>query len=130
MWRFLQIRDLAIKELAAHAQSLDCMQRILFGKQYDVSAWIRSGYTDLARRDVPISFEEAAQIGWELTIRIYQAREVALRTPYYPGLHNVDPPALFQEEFKAADSASAAYQYVDPNPPPQPTYHYYDSDSD
>ncbi|KAJ6589971.1 hypothetical protein DFH09DRAFT_884882, partial [Mycena vulgaris] len=78
LWRFLEIRDLAIKQLASHAQSLDCLQRILFGKQYDVSAWLRSGYTDLARRVTPISLAEATQIGWELTLRIYQAREAAL----------------------------------------------------
>ncbi|KAJ7655374.1 hypothetical protein B0H17DRAFT_1021590 [Mycena rosella] len=120
LYRFLELRELAIQELATHAQSLDCMQRVALGKQYDVAAWIRSGYTDLARRDAPISLEESSTIGWELTLRIYQAREVALRTGYsrysVPNVQNVDVEALFQKEFRAADSASAAYKFVEPNP--------------
>ncbi|KAJ7496812.1 hypothetical protein FB451DRAFT_1359348 [Mycena latifolia] len=133
LWRFLEIREVAIKELASHAQSLDCIKRILLGKQYDVAAWLRSGYTDLARRDTPISLEEATTIGWELAIRIYQAREGALkanisRNSLYKG---IDVGTLFKEEFKGADAASAAYRFVDPSPPPPRRRVYiYDSDSD
>ncbi|KAJ7655372.1 hypothetical protein B0H17DRAFT_377824 [Mycena rosella] len=68
LWHFLEIRNLAIEKLTLHAGWLGSIERILLAKQYDVSAWLRSGYTDLARRKEPISLEEAAKIGWELKL--------------------------------------------------------------
>lgn len=123
LWQFLEIRDLAVKELAGHAQSLDSIERILLGKQYDVSAWLRSGYTDLARRDTSISLEEAKKIGWEATLMIFQSREASMKTNYYAGrsqYEHVDVETPFREVFKAADDASAVYKRVDPNPPVAP----------
>ncbi|KAJ7772029.1 hypothetical protein DFH07DRAFT_997847, partial [Mycena maculata] len=61
MWLFSEARILAIRHLTGH--SLDCIQRILLGRQYDVSEWLRSGYTELARRSTSISSEEANKIG-------------------------------------------------------------------
>ncbi|KAJ7772024.1 hypothetical protein DFH07DRAFT_937719 [Mycena maculata] len=105
LWHFLEIRELAIKQLDAHAaNSLDCVERILLGKQYDVSAWLRSGYQDLARRKTPISMDEAKQLGWEVTLQIFHLREGAVthgRNPY----KNLELGDLFQAEFKRLDSA-------------------------
>ncbi|KAJ7099501.1 hypothetical protein B0H15DRAFT_820494 [Mycena belliarum] len=137
LWRFLEIRELAMKELTCRVESLECFQRILYGKQYDVAVWLRSGHTDLARRVNLITLEEATifTIGWDLALRIYQAREALLKSSNRFGsvvCGGLNVASLFEEEFKAADAASAPYKYVDPNSPPPPpvVYYYYDSGPD
>ncbi|KAJ7496813.1 hypothetical protein FB451DRAFT_1549850 [Mycena latifolia] len=107
LWHFLEVRDLAIQQLTSHAESLDCIERILFARKYDVSAWLRSGYTDLARRKEPISLEEARKIGLEVALQIYQAREAAVMPAGQPqnAYRAVDLGSLFQAELERADSA-------------------------
>ncbi|KAJ7125209.1 hypothetical protein C8R44DRAFT_782592 [Mycena epipterygia] len=108
LWHFLEVRELAIEQLTSHAQSLDCIERILFGRQYGVAAWLRSGYTDLAQRKAPISVEEAAKISWEVALQIYQAREAVVAksslSPANP-YHTLSLGDLFQAEFTRADAA-------------------------
>ncbi|KAJ7029982.1 hypothetical protein C8F04DRAFT_739610 [Mycena alexandri] len=106
LWDFIEVRDFAIKELLFHAESLDCVARILLGRQYDVSAWIRSGYTELARRRTPITSAEAMKIGYEVALQISHLREAAVAT----GLTNnpfsdADLGTAFDAELKRADSA-------------------------
>ncbi|KAJ6593369.1 hypothetical protein B0H19DRAFT_1246152 [Mycena capillaripes] len=108
LWDFLEVRDLAIQQLAMYAEgTLNATERIVLGRKYDVSSWLRSGYTELAKRKTPISLEEAAKIGWEVTLQICQLREAAVapegraRNPY----ENVSLGTAFQAEFKRADVA-------------------------
>ncbi|KAJ7210502.1 hypothetical protein GGX14DRAFT_625811, partial [Mycena pura] len=62
-WFFLDARALAIQQLGGEA--MEPVERIVLAKQYDVSAWLRSGYAELARSSVGISAEDAEKIGWE-----------------------------------------------------------------
>ncbi|KAJ7701988.1 hypothetical protein B0H16DRAFT_1250227, partial [Mycena metata] len=78
LWDFIEVRDFAITELRFYAESLDCVARILLGRRYDVSTWIRSGYTELARRRTAITSEEAMKIGYEVALQISQLREAAV----------------------------------------------------
>ncbi|KAJ7157740.1 hypothetical protein C8R46DRAFT_852931, partial [Mycena filopes] len=78
LWDFIEVRDLAIGKLEEYAESLDEIARIQLGRDYDVSTWIRSGYTELAQRKSPISSEEAAKIGFEVALQICQLRETAI----------------------------------------------------
>ncbi|KAJ7876095.1 hypothetical protein B0H14DRAFT_2568382 [Mycena olivaceomarginata] len=59
LWDFIEVRNLAIEQLGPYSESLDCIERILFARKFDVSAWLRSGYSELARRRAAISFREA-----------------------------------------------------------------------
>ncbi|KAJ7287070.1 hypothetical protein C8J57DRAFT_1652734 [Mycena rebaudengoi] len=114
LWRFLEIRDLAIEQLENYTEALASLDRIVLGKKHAVSAWVRSGYTDLVRRQKSITEEEARYIGWELALRIYQAREEAvggrLGNAVYKTYRALSVLDLFDEEFRLADSESAVYK--------------------
>ncbi|KAJ7189550.1 hypothetical protein GGX14DRAFT_59485, partial [Mycena pura] len=105
-WHFLQVRDLAIRQLGEHALSLSPVSRIVLGRQYDVSTWLRSGYIELARRKASITTEEATKIGLEVALEIFRLRETAMHStrdlnPY----EKIELGSLFEAEFKRADSA-------------------------
>ncbi|KAJ7188792.1 hypothetical protein C8R46DRAFT_1341462 [Mycena filopes] len=107
LWDFVELRTFAIEQLNVYAESLDCIARIQLGRDYDVSTWIRSGYTELARRRTPITSDEASKIGFEVALQIYQLREAAAA----PASLSKNPFAVanlgtvFEDEFKRADSA-------------------------
>ncbi|KAJ7464530.1 hypothetical protein FB451DRAFT_1263750 [Mycena latifolia] len=116
LWRFLDARDLAIQQLTERG-GLGSVERILLARQYDVAPWLRLGYTELARREEGISLEDAEKIGWETTVRLYHTREAAIKS-YASGSYRygsqshfqfADVEGAFQEEFRRADLASAAY---------------------
>ncbi|KAJ7647769.1 hypothetical protein FB45DRAFT_1019981 [Roridomyces roridus] len=111
MWDFLEVRELAIEKLGDHATSSDCVERILLGRQYNVSSWARSGYADLAKRETSISVEDAAKIGLEATVQIFKLRESLLKTDSLKTLELGD---LFKAELQQMDSAH------DPSSPPLP----------
>ncbi|KAJ7812026.1 hypothetical protein B0H14DRAFT_3879861 [Mycena olivaceomarginata] len=110
-WRFLDARNLAIEQLQRRAD-LQIVERILLARQYDVVAWLRKGYIDLARRKQCISQEEAKKIGWETAFRICEAREAAITRKcddysYFLGYTDIED--KFREEFKEAEFASAVF---------------------
>ncbi|KAJ7509740.1 hypothetical protein B0H11DRAFT_1659872, partial [Mycena galericulata] len=76
LWYFLEARDLAIQQLTN--QVTDSVERILLARKYEVSAWLRIGYTDLARREEGISLVDAEKIGWKTTVQLYHSREAAI----------------------------------------------------
>ncbi|KAJ7876096.1 hypothetical protein B0H14DRAFT_2283410, partial [Mycena olivaceomarginata] len=75
LWDFIEVRNFAIEKLTLYAGSLDCIERILFARQFDVSAWLQSGYVELAQRKAFISSKEAEKIGWETALQICELRE-------------------------------------------------------
>ncbi|KAF8216986.1 hypothetical protein K438DRAFT_1798115 [Mycena galopus ATCC 62051] len=114
-WRFLDARDLAIKHLSDQPD-IAIVDRILLARQYDVAAWLRKGYTDLAQRPRGISTEEAKKIGWEAAFRICEARDQALQKQYayrfnFAGtFQSINVEDLFEEDFKQVELASAAFK--------------------
>ncbi|KAJ7210480.1 hypothetical protein GGX14DRAFT_363351, partial [Mycena pura] len=115
MWCFLDVRSLAIQQI--DLLGLQSVERILLARAYHVSPWLRTGYTELARREEGISEEDAEKIGWKTTVQLYQVRETAIKnytTPSRPQygqsrFQNVDVETTFREEFRLADAASAVY---------------------
>lgn len=106
LWDFIEVRNLAIEQLGPYSESLDCIERILFARKFDVSTWLRSGYSELARRKAAISSREAEKIGWEVALQICQIREATVLTfsnqnPY----RTASLGDVFRAEFKRADSA-------------------------
>jgi hypothetical protein len=107
LWDFIEVRNLAIEQLTSYAGSLDCIERILFARKFDVSAWLQSGYVELARRKAVVSAEEAGKIGWETALQICQLREAKTlstssgKNPY----EKIDLGDTFQAELKRADAA-------------------------
>ncbi|KAF7296051.1 hypothetical protein MKEN_01420200 [Mycena kentingensis (nom. inval.)] len=112
LWRFLEIRALALTRLDLALQN-DCVQQILLGRQYDVVSWLRDGYGALARREEPITLEEARAIGWETALKVFTARETTLAAVYgRPNLYlqRVDAESVFAEEIRATEAAGAGYE--------------------
>ncbi|KAJ6565097.1 hypothetical protein B0H10DRAFT_2113908 [Mycena sp. CBHHK59/15] len=117
LWYFLDARDLAIRQLTGRA--IGSVDRIMLARKYDVAPWLRSGYTELARREEGISLEDAAKIGWETTVMLYQTREAAIKgfLTTHRSYNNyqdnrfqfADVEGTFREEFRQAERASAAY---------------------
>ncbi|KAF8199894.1 hypothetical protein K438DRAFT_1822746 [Mycena galopus ATCC 62051] len=106
LWDFIDVRDLAIQQLALYSRSLDCVERIVFAREHDVSSWLESGYTELVRRKTIISPEEAKKIGWDVALQICKLREASVLTqlnenPY----EKLELGDTFQAEIKRADSA-------------------------
>ncbi|KAJ7210475.1 hypothetical protein GGX14DRAFT_450839 [Mycena pura] len=107
MWCFIAIDLLGLQSV----------ERILLARAYHVSPWLRTGYTELARREEGISLEDAEKIGWKTTVQLYQVRETAIKnytTPYRPQygqsrFQNADVETTFGEELRLADAASAVY---------------------
>ncbi|KAJ7736937.1 hypothetical protein B0H16DRAFT_1379990 [Mycena metata] len=105
LWDFMEVRALAIKHLTSYTNSLDCIERILLGRQYNVSSWLRSGYTELARRRGPITSTEASKIGFEVALEISHLREAAVAPAGRPNpFQSVCLGTAFEAEFVCADS--------------------------
>jgi len=109
-WYFLDTRDLAIKQLNKRSD-VGSADRIVLARQYDVPDWLRTGYTDLARRNEEISPEDAQKIGWETAYQLGRVREMAMKRSgdwtYY--LQYADVDNTFGEEFRQAELASSAF---------------------
>ncbi|KAF7356247.1 hypothetical protein MVEN_00956200 [Mycena venus] len=121
-WYFLATRDLAIKQLDK-LPDMGSVERILLARQYDVPHWLKTGYTQLARRAAGISQEEAAQIGWETAFQLCQVREAAMKAGNTSCLRSLERHAnvegTFREEFKQAELASAGYSSETASEPPR-----------
>jgi len=122
-WYFLDTRDLAINQLDK-LTDMGNVERILLARQYDVPAWLRMAYRNLVQRHEGIPPEDAEKIGWETGFRLYQVREMALKSkkafgnslPY--AVQYIEP--VFGEEFRQAELASAAYSRSSRSATPSP----------
>jgi len=106
MWYFLEIRDLAIKQLTPILGAVD---RIVFAKQYSVATWLRSGVAELARRVESLTLDEARKIGLETAIKIFRVREQANPYNRHGIYQNARIEGEFDEELREAEQGSAIY---------------------
>jgi hypothetical protein len=72
----LRLRTFAIENLTNY-KGMDAVERILLGREFSVSHWIKSGYKDLIVQYEPLTPEQADKIGSSLAVRIFRARENA-----------------------------------------------------
>ncbi|KAJ6456084.1 hypothetical protein C8R45DRAFT_580958 [Mycena sanguinolenta] len=120
-WCFLEIRDLAIKQISDRSD-FTLVERIVLGRQYEIAVWIRYGYENLLHRPWGgILPEEAKQIGWETTFQICAAREKWLSTRGTKNgwsycMQNIDVEDFFGEEIRQAGLASAAFAQPEQKP--------------
>ncbi|KAF8216984.1 hypothetical protein K438DRAFT_1798113 [Mycena galopus ATCC 62051] len=106
LWRFLAARHLAITQLQSRTD-MDGVELVLLGRQYDVAAWLRKGYTDLAKRRNVLSREEAEKVGWETAFLLCQVREKSGGARKGPLVEEA-----FKEELGQAEKASAQFKLV------------------
>lgn len=72
LWSMTNIRQLAVERLSSCASSAT---KLLLGKQYLISKWIRDGYLELCTRPEPLNEEEGSKLDWREIIKISAARE-------------------------------------------------------
>ncbi|KAJ7798185.1 hypothetical protein B0H14DRAFT_2907677 [Mycena olivaceomarginata] len=113
LWRFLDIRNLAIRHLET--------QGIILARKYHVAQWLRSGYEAFAQGYyLSMSPMDADMIGWETAAKIYRIREETAcrhRENNNRGRSNDNPnpfadadvDGAFSEEFRRAEADSAEY---------------------
>lgn len=77
MWSINAARELAISELSCTV--MQTMDRIILGKAYAVDDWVLSGYTEITKRDRPISPEEGKVLGGVAVALLSQVREAACK---------------------------------------------------
>ncbi|KAH6885483.1 hypothetical protein BKA70DRAFT_1337585 [Coprinopsis sp. MPI-PUGE-AT-0042] len=72
-WHFEHMRKTAIAQL--ERLPLTPVEKVLLGRQFYVSEWLLSGYKRLVRQETPIAVEDAKEIGFETSLRLYLCRE-------------------------------------------------------
>jgi hypothetical protein len=71
IWDFSSLRHLSISRLD---YSLDTVERIVLGKQFDVCRWLTPAYFELCARPEPLTYEEGEMLGMRDVIKIGQVR--------------------------------------------------------
>jgi hypothetical protein len=83
MWGFHAVRQKAITNLAS--SEIDPVDKIILSKKHDVATWLVPALTQLARREEPLSIEDARRLsrvaGWEFSIQLGHVRETYVATP-------------------------------------------------
>ncbi|KAH8111836.1 hypothetical protein DFH11DRAFT_551750 [Phellopilus nigrolimitatus] len=73
MWEFEKIRGLAITRL--QSINIDEISKVEIAQKYIIEEWYAPAYLALAKRAQPLTVEEAAQIGFDVAVKMAQVRE-------------------------------------------------------
>ncbi|KZT07589.1 uncharacterized protein LAESUDRAFT_650721 [Laetiporus sulphureus 93-53] len=76
---FEQIRQRAVEMLDNHDPPLSPAEQVALAFKYDIKQWLKPAYVTLGKRKQPISDEEAAEMGFEATVRLGRVRETLLK---------------------------------------------------
>ncbi|KAF6747347.1 hypothetical protein DFP72DRAFT_1075384 [Ephemerocybe angulata] len=82
IWNFNDLRQRATDMLNLTEPKLSPFDKITLGKELNVSAWLKSGYSELVTRGSSISVEEAQVLGLQTAISLIAIRESYLRSKY------------------------------------------------
>ncbi|KAF7984293.1 hypothetical protein HWV62_15255 [Athelia sp. TMB] len=80
LWEFGKLRLTAIKEVRK-MESIS-LAKVVLGRNYHVRSLLKAGYAELIAREERLSDQEKKQLGDKVCIKVYEAREMALRTEY------------------------------------------------
>jgi hypothetical protein len=74
--QFPEIRELAIEKLSSILdQQPSGTEKVLLGRKYHVSDWLRAGLRELLKQDAPWSDEDEEILGWPTVSKLYRVRE-------------------------------------------------------
>ena len=102
---------------------LTSTEKVVYGREFKIQAWLKAGCTELVMRAETISKEEAIAIDYETTFALFTMREKRLRQFF---TFDFDPtPDILKEELADIKHFEAEYGQVDvdiessnTNPPP------------
>ncbi|KAF5355461.1 hypothetical protein D9758_006329 [Tetrapyrgos nigripes] len=77
LWRFLEIRQLAIQTLTL--MNLTAFTRIKLARDHFVAQWLRTGYADLVKQVNTMTVDEVESVGYLTAIRIFRVREEMIK---------------------------------------------------
>ncbi|KDQ59056.1 hypothetical protein JAAARDRAFT_651278 [Jaapia argillacea MUCL 33604] len=77
-WGYESIRSLAIREIFPLCSPID---KIVLGREYDISDWLRDAYILVCERREPITLEEARRLGLEEVVKISKALHELCASP-------------------------------------------------
>jgi hypothetical protein len=72
------LRDRAIREI--DKLSIGPLERLSWGRQFNVEKWVFEAYVEFCSRSEPLSFHEGRELGLETVVLIGQARELVILT--------------------------------------------------
>ncbi|KAK0226455.1 hypothetical protein IW262DRAFT_1312308 [Armillaria fumosa] len=138
MWRLLEIRKIALRQLNNGDDKLSHTEKIVWGRDYNVADWVIAGYCGLVDHGQVLSLDEGARIGVPGVLGIWRSQNLSRA---YTGYNRRDTKTIvlevFGEEIKEIRREEAEYDQVKPAcPAPRPaarsayTYDTDDSDSD
>jgi hypothetical protein len=98
-WRMSDLCDFATGNLPSGVMSAE--RRILFGREYGIRDWVRSGYTDLAVREKPLALDHFRLLGCKTALNLSQRvrREQLRKAAKERGFHGFIS-TTFAKEFR------------------------------
>ncbi|KAK0486332.1 hypothetical protein IW261DRAFT_1454958 [Armillaria novae-zelandiae] len=128
MWRLLEIRKIALRQLNSGEDKLSHIEKIVWGRSYKVADWVITGYCGLVDHGQVLSLDEGARIGVPGVLGIWRSQNVSRA---HTGYHRRDTKTIvlemFEEEIKEIRREEAEYGQVKlaclaPQPTVQPAY--------
>lgn len=89
MWEFTEIREGAIQELSKEEMEMGTIDKIVWGRNYEVKKWLLNGYIGLIRRGETITDEEADRLGWKTAAKLLRLREQFSKQTRTPALGEI-----------------------------------------
>jgi hypothetical protein len=82
MWEFVDIRERAIQELnlLKGEMGMGSIEKIEYARCFDLKEWLLEGYTELLKRAMTITNDEAERLGWKTAAKLLLLREQYLLT--------------------------------------------------
>ena len=104
---------------------LTSTEKVVYGREFKIQAWLKAGCTELVMRAETISKEEAIAIDYETTFALFTIREKRLRQYYTSDFATTVIQDVLKEELADIKNFEAEYGQVDvdiessnTNPPP------------
>ena len=120
-WDFPIVKSFALRELKRREREVPLARRICLYQDYGAPPeYLVPLYGELCARDLTPTEEEAAELGFERTYRIFKAREL-LRSPVKAGMGDGGPLSPLPKGMREEDSYPAIEEVFEL--PPYPLVH-------
>ncbi|KAF8161462.1 hypothetical protein B0H34DRAFT_380786 [Crassisporium funariophilum] len=106
MWRFLALREQAIKELNT-LRSLTPFDKITLGRRYRHLTWMMEGFKEVIDRSQPITDDEADLVGFPTAVRLFRIRENITRRVNGSGYADIG--TEFEQELEDIRAEESGY---------------------
>ncbi|KAG6834347.1 hypothetical protein H0H93_010304, partial [Arthromyces matolae] len=73
LWTMISLRELAIKSL--QVRGLKSIQKVVLGRTYGITTWLKDGYIGLCNRTETLSVEDIHMLGLETALKLFNIRE-------------------------------------------------------